>query len=123
MLNKNTMGVKKFEANKKQYCKWCNQSFDNNWGQEVIHQKSDRLRLLTMSSLSVSVDKRDTMKLYNKLHTNTTKIVVALHKKFEVIFTGLSFNGIAKMQRYTNYVVSNRLWLQYCSIAQHYFVL
>ena len=28
-----------------------------------------------MLNLSVSVDKRDTMKLYNKLHRNNTKVI------------------------------------------------
>ena len=28
------------------------------------------------------------------------KILVALHKKLEMTFTGLGFNGIAKMQQY-----------------------
>ena len=40
-----------------------------------------------------SVDKRDVMR-------DIGEIVVALHKKLEVIFTGLSFSGIAKMQWY-----------------------
>ena len=49
-----------------------------------------------MLNPSGSVDKRDAM----RLHRNTTKIAVAFHKKIVVIFTGLGFNGIAKMQRY-----------------------
>ena len=63
----------------------CDQSFE--LSQEVIHQKCDKLRLLTMSNPSGSVDKRDAM----RLHRNTTKIVMALHiiKKIEDIFTGL----------------------------------
>ena len=48
-----------------------------------------------MSNLSVSADKRDTMRL--KLCRNVTQVlaidVVALCKKTEVIFTELSFNG------------------------------
>ena len=48
-----------------------------------------------MSNPLDSVDKRDTMRL-----RRDTRVVVALHKKNEVIFTGLSFSGIAKMQRY-----------------------
>ena len=46
-----------------------------------------------MSNPSGSVDKRDAM----RLHRNTVKILVALHKK---IVTGLDFNDIAKMQWY-----------------------
>ena len=57
-----------------------------------------------MSNLSVSVDKRDTMRLYNKLHWNITKVIAsyieALCKKIEVIFTWLGFNGTTKMQWY-----------------------
>ena len=49
-----------------------------------------------MSNPSGSVDKRDAM----RLHRNTAKILVALHKKIEEIFTELDFNGIAKMQKY-----------------------
>ena len=30
-----------------------------------------------MSNLSVSVDKRDAMRLYNKLHRNITKVVAS----------------------------------------------
>ena len=71
----------------------CDQSFDIKLGQEVIHQKYDRLRLLTMSNPLGSVDKRDAM----WFHRNTVKILVALHKK---IVTGLDFNDIAKMQWY-----------------------
>ena len=41
MLNKNTLGVKKYEA-KKQHCKWvttyATKSFDINQGQEIIYQ-------------------------------------------------------------------------------------
>ena len=38
---------------------------------KVVHQKFNRLSLSTMLNLSVSVDKRGTMRLYNKLHRNT----------------------------------------------------
>ena len=42
MLNKNTLGVKKREANKKQHCKWvathATKSLDINQGQEIIYQ-------------------------------------------------------------------------------------
>ena len=48
-----------------------------------------------MSNPLDSVDKRDTMRL-----RRDTRVVVALHKKIEVIFTGLGFSGIAKMQWY-----------------------
>ena len=44
------------------------------------------------------------------------KILVALHKKIEMIFTGLGFNGIAKMQRYLYLVIDYDY-----SIAQHIF--
>ena len=57
---------------------------------------SDRLTLSTTSNLSVSVDKRDAI----RLRRNNTKILVALCKKIEMKFTGLSFNGIAKMKQY-----------------------
>ena len=43
-----------------------------------------------------SVDKRDAM----RLHRDTREIVVTLHKKIEMIFTGLGVNDIAKMQQY-----------------------
>ena len=39
--------------------------------------------------------KRDTMRL-----RRDTVVVVALHKKIEVIFTGLGFSSIARMQWY-----------------------
>ena len=42
MLNKNTLGVKKCEAKKKQHCKWVatyvTKSFDIKRGQEIIYQ-------------------------------------------------------------------------------------
>ena len=42
MLNKNTLGVKKCEAKKKQHCKWvatyATKSFDINQGQEIMYQ-------------------------------------------------------------------------------------
>ena len=54
----------------------CEQSFDINRDQEVMHQKFNRLSLLTTSNLSVSVDKRDTMRLCSKLHSsNITKVI------------------------------------------------
>ena len=63
--------------------------------------KFNRLSLLATLHLSVSVDKRDTMKLYNKLHRNNMKVIArSLCKKIEVIFTGLGFSGTTKMQRY-----------------------
>ena len=41
------------------------------------------------------------MRLYNKLHMNTMEnFSDSLHKKIEVIFTGLGFSGIAKTQWY-----------------------
>ena len=40
-----------------------------------MHQKFNRLSLSTMSNPSVSVDKRDTMRLYDKLHRNITKVI------------------------------------------------
>ena len=46
-----------------------------------------------MSNPLDSVDKRDAM-------GDTREIVVALRKKIEVIFTGLGFSGIDKMQWY-----------------------
>ena len=45
MLNKNTLGVRKYEARYKakqeQHCKWvhyANKIFGINWGQEIIYQ-------------------------------------------------------------------------------------
>ena len=60
--------------------------------------KFNRLRLSTTSNLSASVDKKETMRLYNKLQQKLK--LEALCKKIEVIFTGLGFSGITKMQRY-----------------------
>ena len=67
--------LKKCEVNKKQHYCMCEQSFHINLGQEVVHQKFNRLSLSTTLNLSVSVDKRDTMRLYNKLHRNITKVI------------------------------------------------
>ena len=47
-----------------------------------------------MSNPSGSIGKRDTTRLH------TREILVTFYKKIEVIFTGLSVNNIAKMQRY-----------------------
>ena len=66
-----------------------------------IKNSMHRLRLLTTLNLLVSVDKRDTMRLYNKLHRNIAKVVASgFGKKIEAIFTGLSINGTTKMQQY-----------------------
>ena len=75
ILNKSILGVKKCEVNMKQHCKWV-----------VNVQTTEAKKLFIKNPVcrwSVSVDKRDTM-----------------CKKIEVIFTGLGFHGITKMQQY-----------------------
>ena len=40
-----------------------------------MHQKFNRLSLSIMLNLSVFVNKRDTMRLYNKLHGDITEVI------------------------------------------------
>ena len=62
--------------------------------------KFNRLSLSTTLILSVCVDKSYTMSLYNKLGIIQKLKLDALCKKIDMIFTGLSFSGTTKIQRY-----------------------
>ena len=93
LLKQKHLRCKKCEVNKKQHCKWvaiCTQALTSTEAKKLFIKNpigEDCQQL-------VSVDKRDTMNLCNKLHRNISKLwLVTLCNKIKVIFTGLGFNG------------------------------